>query len=357
MEKRSHRPKAFSSSTSNILAVMDGDGYKRSASEVDISRGFIPSDMKDPNKKKILDDLTKKIFLSSDEEKLRKKQIKQRPMRPKYFYEKNGNQFWNSASPTPAPLPETKQHRSQDKIRHPHQMYTDSSVYQPKHHPSVADQVKMAHQLSSSLFADANKESQGQEMFFKRVQTSDPQSKHQGVKVHPHRPPNMKLVMNPEGKLHDWTDLPKEEISELANVVSHHFSQTENDIQRNGGDNYSSYKDIFESRRNVFTNIMDNAFMTPSHSSPQWNHNNNNRNMNLNYMNRTKQGLSVSNQNYIHRQQTGQPSSHFPQSNYDILRSKTAPSLASTPKLPKRGGSKYVMPNYENRPSIEKFFV
>ncbi|CAB4058698.1 unnamed protein product [Lepeophtheirus salmonis] len=302
MEKRSHRPKAFSSSTSNILAVMDGDGYKRSASE-------------------------------------------------------NGNQFWNSASPTPAPLPETKQHRSQDKIRHPHQMYTDSSVYQPKHHPSVADQVKMAHQLSSSLFADANKESQGQEMFFKRVQTSDPQSKHQGVKVHPHRPPNMKLVMNPEGKLHDWTDLPKEEISELANVVSHHFSQTENDIQRNGGDNYSSYKDIFESRRNVFTNIMDNAFMTPSHSSPQWNHNNNNRNMNLNYMNRTKQGLSVSNQNYIHRQQTGQPSSHFPQSNYDILRSKTAPSLASTPKLPKRGGSKYVMPNYENRPSIEKFFV
>ncbi|XP_071748609.1 uncharacterized protein [Lepeophtheirus salmonis] len=304
MEKRSHRPKAFSSSTSNILAVMDGDGYKRSASEVDISRGFIPSDMKDPNKKKILDDLTKKIFLSSDEEKLRKKQIKQRPMRPKYFYEKNGNQFWNSASPTPAPLPETKQHRSQDKIH--------------------------------------------------------PQSKHQGVKVHPHRPPNMKLVMNPEGKLHDWTDLPKEEISELANVVSHHFSQTENDIQRNGGDNYSSYKDIFESRRNVFTNIMDNALMTPSHSSPQWNHNNNNRNMNLNYMNRTKQGPSVSNQNYIHRQQTGQPSSHlshFPQSNYDILRSKTAPSLASTPKLPKRGGSKYVMPNYENRPSIEKFFV
>ncbi|QQP42290.1 Uncharacterized protein FKW44_016904, partial [Caligus rogercresseyi] len=49
---------AFSSSTSNILAAMDGDGCKRSRSEVDISRGFIPSDMKDPNKKKILDDLT-----------------------------------------------------------------------------------------------------------------------------------------------------------------------------------------------------------------------------------------------------------------------------------------------------------
>ncbi|QQP42289.1 Uncharacterized protein FKW44_016903, partial [Caligus rogercresseyi] len=47
-----------------------------------------------------------------------------------------------------------------------------SSYYHPQHHPSVAEQVKMAHQLSSSLFDDANKKSQGQEMFFKRVKTT-----------------------------------------------------------------------------------------------------------------------------------------------------------------------------------------
>ena len=27
--------------------------------------------------------------------------------------------------------------------------------------------------------------------------------------------PNLKLVMNPEGKLHDWTDLPQEELPEM----------------------------------------------------------------------------------------------------------------------------------------------
>ena len=27
--------------------------------------------------------------------------------------------------------------------------------------------------------------------------------------------PNLKLVMNPEGKLHDWTDLPPEELPEM----------------------------------------------------------------------------------------------------------------------------------------------
>ena len=30
--------------------------------------------------------------------------------------------------------------------------------------------------------------------------------------------PNLKLVMNPEGKLHDWQDLPEEEVPEMVEV-------------------------------------------------------------------------------------------------------------------------------------------
>ena len=51
-------------------------------------------------------------------------------------------------------------------------MFTDSAFYSPKFHPSVADQVEMAHQLSSSLYNDGNKMSKGQEMYLKRAKTS-----------------------------------------------------------------------------------------------------------------------------------------------------------------------------------------
>ena len=54
----------------------------------------------------------------------------------------------------------------------PRQMFTDSSFYSPKFHPSVADQVEMAHQLSTSLYTDGNKMSKGQEMYLKRAKTS-----------------------------------------------------------------------------------------------------------------------------------------------------------------------------------------
>ena len=54
----------------------------------------------------------------------------------------------------------------------PRQMFTDSAFYSPKHHPSVADQVEMAHQLSSSLYTNENKMSKGQEMYLKRAKTS-----------------------------------------------------------------------------------------------------------------------------------------------------------------------------------------
>ena len=51
-------------------------------------------------------------------------------------------------------------------------MYTDSAFYSPKFHPSVAEQVEMAHRLSSSLYDDGNKLSKGQEMYLKRAKKS-----------------------------------------------------------------------------------------------------------------------------------------------------------------------------------------
>ena len=51
-------------------------------------------------------------------------------------------------------------------------MFTDSAFYSPKFHPSVAEQVEMAHKLSSSLYDDGNKTSKGQDMFLKRSKKS-----------------------------------------------------------------------------------------------------------------------------------------------------------------------------------------
>ena len=51
-------------------------------------------------------------------------------------------------------------------------MFTDSAFYSPKFHPSVAEQVEMAHRLSSSLYTDDNKMSKGQEMYLKRAKKS-----------------------------------------------------------------------------------------------------------------------------------------------------------------------------------------
>ena len=37
---------------------------------------------------------------------------------------------------------------------------------------------------------------------------------------HHDKVPNLKLVMNPEGKLHDWTDVPEDELPELQQIAS-----------------------------------------------------------------------------------------------------------------------------------------
>merc|ERR1712012_721941 len=62
--------------------------------------------------------------------------------------------------------------------------------------------------------------SKGQEMYLKRAKTSGDTSDIEASLQTPDKPLNLKLVMNPEGKLHDWTDLPEEEIPELQQIAT-----------------------------------------------------------------------------------------------------------------------------------------
>jgi len=106
------------------------------------------------------------------------------------------------------------------KRRDPRKMFTDSSFYNAAHHPTVADQVEMAHRLSSAMFNEKNSSSKGQKMYLTRLQNSggmhdaDYQSRHDAV-------PNMKLVMNPEGKVHEWDDLPEDQKPDYQQIAVH----------------------------------------------------------------------------------------------------------------------------------------
>merc|ERR1719348_2099855 len=106
------------------------------------------------------------------------------------------------------------------KRRDPRKMFTDSSFYNAAHHPTVADQVEMAHRLSSAMFNEKNSSSKGQKMYLTRVQNSggmhddDYQNRHDAV-------PNMKLVMNPEGKVHEWDDLPEDQKPGYQQIAVH----------------------------------------------------------------------------------------------------------------------------------------
>jgi len=117
---------------------------------------------------------------------------------------------------TPAPL---EYDSGSLKRRDPRKMFTDSSFYNSKHHPTVADQVEMAHRLSSAMFNKENNASKGQQMYLTRVQNSggmhdDDYQKHDAV-------PNLKLVMNPEGKMHEWDDLPEDQKPNYNQIAVH----------------------------------------------------------------------------------------------------------------------------------------
>merc|ERR1719454_1947940 len=105
------------------------------------------------------------------------------------------------------------------KRRDPRKMFTDSSFYSAKHHPTVADQVEMAHKLSSAMFNEKNKSTKGQQMFLSRVQNAGEEE----VLDHgdPNKVPNLKHVMNPEGRMTEWEDVTKEELPNADLMASH----------------------------------------------------------------------------------------------------------------------------------------
>merc|ERR1719210_817983 len=113
------------------------------------------------------------------------------------------------------------------KRRDPRKMFTDSSFYSAKHHPTVADQVEMAHKLSSAMFNEKNKSTKGQQMFLSRVQNA-------GAWIHngngeeevldhgdPNKVPNLKHVMNPEGRMTEWEDVTKEDLPNADLMAAH----------------------------------------------------------------------------------------------------------------------------------------
>ena len=51
-------------------------------------------------------------------------------------------------------------------------MFTDSSFYNSKYHPTIADQVEMAHRLSSAMFNEQNKGTKGAKMYLTRMENS-----------------------------------------------------------------------------------------------------------------------------------------------------------------------------------------
>ena len=51
-------------------------------------------------------------------------------------------------------------------------MFTDSSFYNSKYHPTIADQVEMAHKLSSAMFNEQNKGTKGAKMYLTRMENS-----------------------------------------------------------------------------------------------------------------------------------------------------------------------------------------
>ena len=56
-------------------------------------------------------------------------------------------------------------------------MFTDSSFYNSKYHPTIADQVEMAHRLSSAMFNEQNKGTKGAKMYLSRME-------HSGIIIH-----------------------------------------------------------------------------------------------------------------------------------------------------------------------------
>merc|ERR1719266_2679898 len=178
---------------------------------VDEKRGFVPSDVNDPAKREFLSQLSKRIFTEQRAHNLFAK------------IRESGSVQGSSSSSSLLQKIMTPANNEYDsgslKRRDPRKMFTDSSFYSAKHHPTVADQVEMAHKLSSAMFNEKNKSTKGQQMFLSRVQNAGEEE----VLDHgdPNKMPNLKHVMNPEGRMTEWEDVTKEDLPNAEMMAAH----------------------------------------------------------------------------------------------------------------------------------------
>ncbi|CAG9859807.1 unnamed protein product [Phyllotreta striolata] len=100
-------------------------------------------------------------------------------------------------------------------------VFASSAFYEKGFHPTVEDQIKLAHRISSSLSDISNKSSKGQSMYVKRMKRSvkwvhegegrggyNAQELLSNGSEKPKDP--LKLVMNPHGQVHDINSLRKQ---------------------------------------------------------------------------------------------------------------------------------------------------
>ncbi|XP_026466408.1 uncharacterized protein LOC113369987 [Ctenocephalides felis] len=173
-------------------------GLSKSNSEIICNRGFKPTDLKDASKRDFLTDLGRRIWNKNDPYI-----PKQKPVDLKKIF-------------TPATDGEVIKPSSNKT------MYASSSFYSKELHPTMEQQIKLAHKISSSLSDMENAKSKGQSMYLNRktrsVKWVHEQDGHQSScttletasDISNKPPPPLKLLMNPYGKVLDINTVYKE---------------------------------------------------------------------------------------------------------------------------------------------------
>lgn len=199
---------APSKSTTTFSEASWTASLQRSRSEVIVSRGFKPSDVKNPTKSKILSDLSQKIWGRSLEASGHKVNIEDGLHSKSIDLEKLFTPASDSGEITPS--------RNR-------KVFASSSFYAPNH-PTMEEQVELARRISHSLSDISNKESKGQSMYVNRKKRSvkwvhegegQQASTFESENIRPpflskESKPPLKLVMNPRGQVQDLTMLKKQ---------------------------------------------------------------------------------------------------------------------------------------------------
>ena len=147
--------------------------------------------------------------------------------------------------------------------------------------------------------------------------------------------PNLKLVMNPEGKLHDWTDLPEEEVPELqqiamggnpelAHTVVENLQSCKGKGKQSPGQQHpsfaGSFRQVFDSRRGMFEQS--------NHGCSRLDTIRNNRH------NHKREHTSSSNWNLPNIDTTKYQSQNYHTTPMPLARCKTLPNMAASRQPP-----------------------